>query len=199
MRVKVVIAAGLALVAGLVLVLLLLPGERRAGSNYVPEFGPTAQLLGAASHCEHGQLIPGDTAALNLLVGTYDRPTPRIDVSVTAPGRGVITRGSLPAGHEQGRVFVPVKRVDRAVNGADVCIRTGPGGRTVLYGEGQSVRLAWLRPGSESRLSLLPTIAHRVGLAKLNPLGSWLLPFLALVLAAAWFVALRTVLREVGP
>lgn len=199
MRVKVVIAAGLALVAGLVLVLLLLPGERRAGSNDVPEFGPTVQLRGAASHCEHGQLIPADTGALNLLVGTYGRPTPRIDVTVTAPGGGVLTRGSLQAGHEQGRVVVPVERVDRAVNGADVCIRTGPGGRTVLYGEGQSVRLAWLRPGSESRLSLLPTIAHRVGLAKLNPLGSWLLPVLALMLAAAWFLALRAVLREVGP
>ena len=199
MRVKVVIAAGLALVAGLVLVLLLLPGERRAGSNYVPEFGPTAQLRGGGSHCEHGQLVPGDTGALNLLVGTYGRPTPRIDVTVTVPGQGVLTRGTLPAGHEQGHVVVPVRRVDHAVNGADVCIRTGPGGRTVLYGEGQSVRIAWLRPGSESRLSFLGTIAHRVGLAKLNPLGSWLLLFLGLVLAAAWFVALRTVLREVGP
>ena len=199
MRVRVVIAAGLALVAGLVLVLLLLPGERRSGSNYVPEFGPAAQLRGADSHCEHGQLIPGDTGALNLLVGTYGRPTPRIDVTVTVPGQGVLTRGSLPAGHEQGRVIVPVRRVDRAVNGADVCVSTGPGGRTVLYGEGKSIRLAWLRPGSESRLSLLPTVAHRIGLAKLNPLGSWLLPFLVLVLAAAWFLALRTVLREVGP
>jgi hypothetical protein len=36
-------------------------------------------------------------------------------------------------------------------------------------------------------------------LAKLNPLGSWLLAFLALVLAAAWLLALRTLLREVGP
>ena len=94
---------------------------------------------------------------------------------------------------------VTLRYRQNAVNGADVCIRTGPGGRTVLYGEGQSVRIAWLRPGSESRLSFLGTIAHRVGLAKLNPLGSWLLLFLGLVLAAAWFVALRTVLREVGP
>ena len=199
MRVKVVIAAGLALVAGLVLVLLLLPGERRSGSNYVPEFGPVATLRGAASHCEHGQLIPADTGALKLLVGTFGKPTPRIDVTVTAPGQGTLTRGSLPAGRNEGHVIVPVERVDSAVNGADVCIATGPGGRTVLYGEASSVRIAWLRPGSESRLSLLPTIAHRLGLAKLNPLGSWLLPFLVLVLAAAWFVALRTVLREVGP
>jgi hypothetical protein len=199
MRVKVVIAAGLALVAGLVLVLLLLPGQRRAGSNYVPEFGPVTQLRGAAEHCEHGQLVPEDTAALDLRVGTYGRPTPRIEVSVTAPGSGVVSRGVLAAGRREGRVLVPMKRVEKTVVGADVCIHTGPGARTVLYGRAANVRLAWLRPDSESRLSFLPTIAHRLGLAKLNPLGSWLLPFLALVLAGAWFVALRTVLREVGP
>ena len=198
MRVKVVIGTGLALVAGLVLVLLLLPGERRAGSNYVPEYGPVTELRGQDTHCETSQLIPADTAGLNLLVGTYGRPTPRIDVTVTAPGQGVVTRGVLPAGRREGRVVVPVRRVEQAVNGADVCIRTG-GRRTVLYGRAQNVRLAWLRPGSESRLSFLPTIAHRIGLAKLNPLGSWLLPFIVLVLAAAWFVALRTVVREVGP
>lgn len=199
MRVKVVIAAGLALVAGLVLVLLLMPAERRAGSNYVPQFGPVTELRGADEHCEPGQLVAEDTAALSLQVGTYGRPTPSIDVTVRAPGGDLVTAGGLPAGRREGRVIVPVKRVEQTVNGADVCIRTGPGARTVLYGRGQSVRLAWLRPGSETRLSFLPAIAHRVGLAKLNPLGSWLLPFLALVLAGAWFVALRTVLREVGP
>ena len=133
MRVRVVIAAGLALVAGVVVVLLLLPAHRRAGSDYVPEFGPAAQLRAGASHCEHNQLIPGDTGALNLLVGTYGSPTPRIDVTVTAPAQGVVTRGSLPPGHKQGRVIVPVERVDRSVGSADVCIETGPGGRTVLY------------------------------------------------------------------
>src|SRR5687767_10527280 len=124
MRVKVVIAAGLALVAGLVLVLLLQPDQRRAGSNYVPEYGPVAELRGSATHCERGQLVPEDTGALNLLVGTYGRPTPRIDVSVTAPGRDVVTRGVLPAGRQEGRVVVPVERVQQTVNGADVCIRT---------------------------------------------------------------------------
>ena len=118
MRVRVVIGTGLALVAGLVLVLLLLPGERRAGSNYVPEYGPVTELRGQDTHCETSQLIPADTAGLNLLVGTYGRPTPRIDVTVTAPGQGVVTRGVLPAGRREGRVVVPVRRVEQAVNGA---------------------------------------------------------------------------------
>jgi hypothetical protein len=61
------------------------------------------------------------------------------------------------------------------------------------------VRLAWLRPGSESRLALLPTVAHRFGLGKLNPFGPWLLAVAGLLMALAWFLALRLVVREVEP
>ena len=89
MRVRLVIAAGLALVAGLVLILLLVPGQRRAGSNYVPEFGPVMELRGTATHCEHSQLIPADAGALNLLVGTHGKPTPRIDVPAKVDGSAV--------------------------------------------------------------------------------------------------------------
>jgi hypothetical protein len=199
MRVRFVLAAGLVLIAGLVLVLLVGQGQRRAGSNYVPEFGPIAELRGAGRHCETGQILPADTGALKLRLGTYGRPTPEIGVRATAPGKGVVTEGRLAAGRHEGLVVVPLRRVGEAVQGAEVCVRIGGGGRTVMYGRGQSVRLAWLREGSESRLALLPTVAHRFGLAKLNPLGSWLLPFLVLVLAGTWFIALRTVVREVGP
>jgi hypothetical protein len=96
-------------------------------------------------------------------------------------------------------VVVPIERVDESVSGARVCIRTGRGGRTVLYGRGDRVRLAWLRPGSESRLGMLSTIAHRFGMAKLNPFGPWLLAVAALLMALAWFLALRLVVREVEP
>jgi hypothetical protein len=199
MRVRFVVGAGLALVAGLVLVLLLGQGQRRAGSNYVPELGPAVELRGAGRHCETGQTLPADTGALKLNVGTYGQPTPAIEVRATVPGRGTVTEGRLPAGRHEGHVVVPVRRVDGMVEGAEVCLLIAGGGGTVLYGRGQNVRLAWLRPGSESRLSLMPTVAHRFGLAKLNPLGSWLLPLLVLALAATWFAALRTVVREVGP
>jgi hypothetical protein len=198
MRVKLVLAAGLAVIAALVLVLLLDDDQRRAGSNYVPEFGPVVELRGADEHCEPEQLVPGDSGALNLLVGTYGRPTPELRVTLSAPGRGVISEGRLAPGRREGRVIVPIERVEETVGGR-VCIRTGPGGRTVLYGRGEQVRLDWLRPGSESKLALLPIVAHRFGLAKPNPFGDWLLLVVGLLLAAAWVVALRTVLREVGP
>jgi hypothetical protein len=180
-------------------VLVLGQAPRRAGSNYVPEQGPVTELRGAAEHCEDPELVPGDSGALDLLVGTYGRPTPDITVAVRAPGGRLVSRGRLPAGHEQGHVVIPVRTIDRTLQGARVCIRTGPGGRTVLYGRGDKVRLAWLRSGSESRLAMLGTIAHRFGLGKLNPFGAWLLLVVALLMGLAWFLALRLVLREVEP
>lgn len=197
MRVKAVLGTGLAVLAGLVLVLLLGQAERRSGSNYVPEYGPVTELRGAARHCEHEELVPGDSGALNLLVGTHGRPTPDLAVTVTAQGRGLVSRGRLPSGEREGRVVIPIDPIDETVPGARVCIRTGPGVRTVLYGRGGKVRLAWLRPGSESRLAMLSTVAHRFGLAKLNPFGPWLLAVVVLVMALAWFLALRLVVREV--
>jgi hypothetical protein len=200
MPVKAVVATGLALLAGLALVLMLGQAERRSGSNYVPEQGPVTELRGAAERCQDGELVPGDTGALKLLVGTYGRPTPEITVTVTGTSseHAFISTGRLRAGEHEGHVVIPVGTIDKTVSGARVCIRTGPGGRTVLYGRGDKLRLAWLRPGSESRLAMLSTVAHRFGLAKLNPFGPWLLAVAALVLAAAWFAALRLVLREVG-
>jgi hypothetical protein len=197
--VRVVLAAGVALVAGLLAFLLLGQGERRAGSNYVPEFGPAVTLSGAGHHCEQDQVIPADTGALNLLIGTYGRPTPAIRVTARAADNRLVTSGTLPAGRHQGRLLVPVTPVRNTVNHATVCLQIGSGGPTVLYGRGRRIRVAWMREGSESRLAMLPTIAHRFGLAKLNPFGSWLLLLVALVLAVTWAIALRTVLREVGP
>jgi hypothetical protein len=199
MRVKAVLGTGLALLAGLVLVLMLGQDQRRSGSNYVPEHGPVTELRGADERCESDELVPGDTGALKLLVGTYGRPTPAITVTIAGTTRthAFVSTGHLPAGEREGHVVIPLRTMEKTVSGARVCIRTGPGGRTVLYGRGDKVRLAWLRPGSESRLAMLSTVAHRFGLAKLNPFGSWLLAVVALVMAAAWLVALRLVVREV--
>ena len=199
MRVKAVVGASVALLAGLVLFLLLAEDQRRSGGNYTPEFGPVTELRGADRHCQDGELVPADTAALRVLVGTHRRPTPELRVRVTAPDGETVSSGRLPGGRPQGRVKIPIEEVESTTGGLEVCIATGPGGRTVLYGRGDRVRLSWLRPGSESRLAMLPTVAHRFGLAKLNPFGSWLLAVVALLAIAACFVAVRLVLREVGP
>jgi hypothetical protein len=197
-RIKFVLGAGLVAVAAVVAVLLLGEGQRRAGSNYVPEHGPVTELRAGDTHCETGVIVPGDAAALRLAIGTYGNPTPELRVRATAPGEGTVTSGRLPAGRREGRVVIPMSKVADTVTGAEVCVRAGSG-RNVLYGRGDSIRLSWLREGSESRLSMLAVVAHRLGLAKLNPLGSWLMVLLVGMLGAAWFIALRLVLREAGP
>jgi hypothetical protein len=193
--VRAVLAAGLATVIIALALVLTQSGYRQAGSNHVPESEESVKLRGGGVHCEEGQIVPKDAAALRLLVGTYGRPVPAIEVTARANGR-TVTRGALPAGQAEGPVRVALRDVPRTTGGTRVCVRVGKSGRTVLYGLAGHVRLEWLRPGRESWLGVLGPVAHRFGLAKANPFGDFLLVFAALILAAAWALTARLVLRE---
>jgi hypothetical protein len=193
--VRAVLAAG-ALVVAVVLAVVLIDGSpRQAGSNYVAELEEAQKLRGGGEVCQRGQVIPRDAAALRLLIGTYGRPAPAIEVEVRGPG-GPVTSGRRPAGGPEGHIVIPLERVERTVGGATACVRVAGPGRTVLYGQAGGVRLEYLRPDDESWLAIVPTIAHRFGLARANAIGPWLLVAAGLLLAAAWFVAVRTILRE---
>lgn len=194
MPVRVVLAAGLVVVAAALAVLLLQSRPHEAGSNYVMQTEEAARLLGRDRHCQAAGLIPGDTAALRLLVGTFGDPTPQYRVTVRDGGR-VLSAGALPAGQRQGEVVIPLDHIPHTIGGAELCIASGPGRRTVLYGQGGQVRTEWLRPGSESWAALTPTIAHRFGLGKALT-GGWLIVLAALLLAGAWVAALWLLPRE---
>lgn len=193
------IALATACVAVLLGLLIVLTDsrQRQAGSNYVPEAAESQKLRGDAEYCQPDQTIPKDAAGVRLLVGTYGRPTPAIAADVKRDGRQV-TSGRLPAGSEQGHVVVPLRRVERTVAGATVCLQLTGEGRTVLYGRDGLVRFEWQRPGDESWLALASTVAHRFALGKANPFGSLLLPLAILLLLAAWLMAGRLLLREVA-
>ena len=94
MPVRAVLAGGLALVVVLAAVVLLGSGERSAGSNLVPESQELVKLDGPGRHCQDGEAIPADAAAMRLLVGTYGDPAPAVLVTVTGGGR-VATSGRL--------------------------------------------------------------------------------------------------------
>lgn len=198
MAVRAVLAAGFALLLVALAVTLLQSAPRSSGSNYVPELEEVAELRGPDRRCQDGEGVPADTGALRLLIGTYGRAAPALRVVVRRPGGGVVTSGARPAGGPEGHVDIPMQEVGRVVPGVRACVFVGGGGRTVLYGAAGRVRLEWLRPGSESWLELLPTVAHRFALGRWNPVGTLLLPALALLLVAAWVAAARLVLREVG-
>jgi hypothetical protein len=198
MRVGAVLAAALVAVAVGLAIVLLDTAPRQAGTNSVPESGEALTIEGSGSHCQGDQVIPADAASLRLLLGTFERPTPELDVSVRARGE-TISSGRLPAGGREGRVVIPIEPVAALHDHAEVCIEVrapGEGRRIVLYGVPGQVRFEWLRAGEESWLELLPTVAHRFGLGKPFLSGAWVLGLAAALLAAAWAVALRTTVRE---
>jgi hypothetical protein len=200
MRIGAALAAGLVAIAAALVLVLADSKPRQAGSNYVLEAGPVLTLKGSGSRCQEQQVIPADSAALRLLVGTYGEPMPAVRVSARAGGRA-IAAGRLPAGGEEGHVRIPIDRVGRLVDDAEVCVAIRApdrSRRTVLYGSGDQVRFEWLRPDSESWFELVPTVAHRFGLAKPFVSGAWVLVLAGLLLAAAWVLGLRLVVRELS-
>ena len=196
MGVRAVLVAGFVLLVVALAVTLAGSAPREAGSNHVAESEQVALLRGNAQHCQDGELIPKDASALRLLVGAYGRPVPGLRVTARTADGTLVTAGGLPAGRREGHVDLPVRTTSQARAGTRVCIDVAGSGRTVLYGAGGALSLRWLRGGSESWLELLPTVAHRFGLAKWNPVGSALLAFAALLVLAAWLGAVWLVLSR---
>lgn len=199
MRIPLVLGAGVLAVLVAVGVVLAGSGQRQAGSNYVPEFGQALTIKGPGERCQAGQIIPGDTAALRLLLGTFNRPGPPLEVTVRADGK-LLTSGRLPASRTPPteHVVVPLEPVEQTTPNATVCVtvRAEEDRRTVLYGTLGQVRFEWLRDGRESWVELLPTVLHRFALGKANPVGLWLLPVAALLLLLSIGVALSLAARE---
>jgi hypothetical protein len=200
MRIGAVLAAGLVAVAISLALVLLDSAPRQAGTNYVPEAGEALTLTGRdAAHCQGAEAIPGDAAALRLLIGAFEQPTPDLRVTVMQGGE-TLAAGRLPGGQPDGHVTIPIDPVEDARLDAEVCIeaRSSEPRRTVLYGASGRVRLEWLRNDDESWLELLGTVAHRFGLGKPFVSGGWVLGLAAAALALAWALALRLVLRELS-
>jgi len=189
--------AAVVVAAGLV-VALSDSKPRQAGSNYVPEAGPVATLKGRDTRCQRGEVIPADTGALRVLIGTYGRQVPGLKVTVRESGRTISS--GLFAGGREGHVSVPLEPIHRRVEGAIVCVDVlgERGARTVLYGANGLLRFEWLRPGSESWFGVLGTVAHRFGLGRGFFGGAWVLALAALLLAGAWALAVRLTLGELG-
>ena len=145
MSVRIVLGAGFALLLTIMVVTLAQSAARSAGSNHVPEVAEVVELRGDARRCQDGVTIPKDAGRLLLLIGTYGRPVPELRVVATGPDGEKVTAGERRSGGPEGRVEIPVQPVSETEPGSRVCISVAGSGRTVLYGDGQSLRLEWLR------------------------------------------------------
>jgi hypothetical protein len=210
-----VVAAGLLAIAAVLAVAMLQKAPRRAGSDLTPNGAFVVRLTSGQQACQDQELLPADTAALQMTIGTYGRPGPALSVVVTGPHGHPLTEGALRTGWRQGVVRIPVARVTRATGNASVCLRNGgpwpltlagdvpdPGySLTVAHKNGDSVRLRvdYMRPGRESWLALAPTVVHRFTIGKSDLVRDWAwVAVLALMLFAVALAA-TTIVREEPP
>jgi hypothetical protein len=187
---------------------LLRSAERRSGSNLTSDLGYQIGLAPGQQLCEPGELLPGDTAALRLAASAGGGPGPALAASISGPG-GALSSGELRAGWRSGLVSIPVALVPHTVAGATVCLRnlgsraaafggSVPDGSFVVLIDGRGLagrlRIEYMRPGSETWLALVPTLAHRFSLGKSDLVRHWAAGAVLALMLLALSLAVRTVL-----
>lgn len=213
MKSRLVAAVGLAAIVVVFAAMLQQRDERRSGSDRTPNGAFVAALGANREACQEGELLPADTAAVQVTMGTYGRPGPPVGVVFTGP-HGVLTTGGLPAGWRQGVVRIPVAHVSTPTERVRVCLRNGgPGGIAIagtlpdpglhMIVAGQSIegrlRFDYMRPGRESWLQLLPTLVYRSTLGKSDLVRHWAWAGALLLMLFAVGLAVRTIVREEAP
>lgn len=208
--VRVVLALGLLAIAIAGVAILLQREQRRAGTNLTTDAGYAIQLSPGQQLCEPGELLPGDTGALRLDASTKGLPGPPLSASIGSAS-GPVSSGLLKGGWRTGRVTIPISHVRDTMSGATVCLRN-LGAVPLAFGGsvpdsgffiqvagkplGGRVRIEYMRPGRESWLGLLPTLAHRFSLAKADLVRHWAAGAVLVLMLLAVALAARTLIKE---
>jgi hypothetical protein len=188
---------------------------RGAGSDHVSIAVFAATVPGGGTVCQPIAPLPGDAAAAQVLIGTYGRPVPALDLHFTGTGGTTVATGTLAAGAREGTVTIPIHRLATASAAREAgafCLSVGGHSTVVLGGEGGPVGasseyvngtqqpgrvgLLYARAGSESWWQLLPVLDERFGLGKASVFGDWTFPAIALLLVGVWALVLRLLLYE---
>jgi hypothetical protein len=204
-------AVGLVAIVLILAVVLGQKTQRRSGTDLTPNGSFVASIAPHRQTCQGGELLPADTSAVRATIGTYGKPGPRLEVTLTGPQGQPLTSGELAPGWRQGVVELPLKHVSTASAGVRLCLRNlGPGpiaiaGALPDPGESMDVegrpvegrlRYDYLRPGRESWLQLLPTIVYRWTLAKGGIIRHWGWAAVLVLMFLAIGLATRTIIRE---
>lgn len=209
---RIALAAALLLVVGTLVVELSGRARRIASTNHVNPVEFSAPMPKGGTVCQPGVSLPSDAAGFRVLIGTYGRPTPAASTTFTTAAGRLVTGGYLPAGKPQGYITLPLRHPHGASTSGTLCIRFATQEQLAIGGEpfnlgpaavqvdGKPVAgildLVFLRPGKESWWQMLSTLDFRFGLGKSSVFGDWTLPFVAIVLAGAWLLAFRLLIRE---
>jgi len=200
------LAVGLASIGIAIIAVLAHSPLTVAGTNSVPgkdyiELEEKGQL----SNCQPAGVIPQGTSAIRLgIEGLHFSPAVTIRVLV---GSNVLREGQqIAGGPSVPNVTVPITRLAHAIDGARICASVGPAVEPVhFYGTPRHtsaphadplqeaiLHIEYLRPGTKSWSSFLPSIVDHMGLGH-APSGSWIVfLLLVLMLSVILIVALVT-------
>jgi len=202
--VRIALAAGLTVTAVALGIVLSGSPQAVAGGNGVPANLAVEHYFTSHAGCQAGGTVPQGTTAIRVSLSANIGPQVNLEV---LSGGTLVSTGEHDAGWGVDEtVTVPVRRVVRTVHNARICVTTGPvveplqinGTRVrTRTGEVVLIRMEYLRPSSSSWLSLVPSVAHRMGLAH-APGGAWVAYMLIVLMATVVAVASRLVMRELG-
>jgi hypothetical protein len=178
-----------------------------AGNNSVPAEHGVAEAQGGTSGCQVAGPVPAGTTALR--VSASVNVGPKVTARLLSGGR-VIAQGTREAGWGiDETVTIPVKRVSRAITGAQLCVTFGKALEPIEL-NGESVpapgangrqarvvrfRIEYLHPGHSTWWSFLSTVAHRMGFGH-APSGTWIVFVLIALTLTVTALASRLLLRE---
>jgi hypothetical protein len=214
-RVRLAIAIGLVLVAGMVAVGLFTSVHPATGDN-----GREVQLLAGIrvlpgqEACQKPERVPAGTGLLRVIASTAGKSAGPLAVAVRAGGRQVAT-GTSRRGFVDSTVEIPMTDQPREVAGATVCVRNAGARAVAILGQNAprneaavvsgdpapphgSMRLEWFEDTTRTRIDSAGAIAKRYPLAKASFLGSWTMWVMLALLLAASAAAIVLVAREAG-
>jgi hypothetical protein len=211
MRVRLALVLALA-VAALVLGLVLSESPTVvAGTNSVATQAIVAGTVSEAQACQARELIPANVSAVRLTL--WSDAGPWVRVNVLSDGH-VVTDGIVGGGWAGGSVTVPLRPLAHAIPGAQVCFRLGStkekvdiiGSRTIpavaaRTNEGETlsgrIRIEYLRSAHSSWLSMIPTVARRIGFGR-APSGVGVALLTAILMGAVAIATAYLVVRELS-
>jgi hypothetical protein len=207
-RVTITLAVGLTLTAVGILATLARSPLMVVGGNYVQAQTNVELEKGSVSSCQPAGTLPRGTSAIRIAMETR-AVGPEVSLRVLS-GSHIVTQGRQPAGWGVApTVTVPVRSLAQTVDKARICIAVGPAvepfrfrGEPALSPSAEvnklqdvTLRMEYLRPGSQSWWSLASSISYHMGLGR-APSGTWV-AFLALALMLAISIlASRLGIRE---
>jgi hypothetical protein len=207
---KIALVAGLALLVlaiGVALARSPMTVARRNGTPTQEE--RIAYTTAGADYCQGQELLPRATTAIRLSLFAFAGP--RVRVLVSSGGR-TITSGEAESGWTSRVVTVPVKPLAHSVSGATICASFKLRDEALtVFGKASAPAVAaredgqalpgrmwieYLRPGTRSWASLVPSIVAHMGLGRASSGSGIALLALALLVAVA-VLSCRLVLREI--